>query len=71
MAEIKDKPAPKMKGTEALNVCHNKPAIKLAGKSAIPVRVECNPSMVPFNSGGDISATKALSAPVIMAVYMP
>jgi hypothetical protein len=67
-AAIKDMDEPNINGADAPNPSQNNPAMTLAGNKAIPTTVECIPSIVPFNSLGDISAMNARSTPVIMAV---
>ena len=70
-AAADDIPEPNKNGAGAPIPFHNKPAMTLAGNKASPTTVECIPSIVPFNSTGDISAIYARSTPTIIAVYSP
>ena len=70
-AAIKDMDEPNKNGAGAPNPSHSSPAMTLAGNRAIPTTVECIPSIVPFSCFGEISAIKARSTPVIIAVYSP
>ena len=70
-AAANDIPEPNKNGAGAPNPSHSSPAMTLAGNRAIPTTVECIPSIVPLSCFGEISAIKARSTPVIMAVYSP
>src|SRR5664279_4784982 len=68
-AETIPRMPPNQNGASELTLSHKKPAMMDEKRSPTPCSIPYIPRTVPLNSQGDASTTKALSAPLMKAVY--